>query len=197
MMVDLLAEYFAALCDTQQKTLRQLIYAGATERAIAIAAPALAKVRLCGRGLFEPDPDSPNTAFLVPVRVENPVTPETVDIYRTLTDGEIVDLVAFTPGLQVRWAVRTGEAEWLGACDPQYLEPPPVRIHRAPLDWLRADCDGVVCLATDPPTIHHFLCRFHAISVDDDRYAEELREVLLRPPSVPEILVGGRAFHAW
>jgi hypothetical protein len=146
--------------------------------------------------LFETDPNSDIGAFILPVRVEYPDTPETLDIERVLTDGEIVDLVAFTPALNVRWALRIGSAEWLGACGPQYMDPPPVRLYRTPLDWLRGDCQGLVCLATEPLEVHRFLTRFHAVAVDDDAHAEELRDILSRPLLGPEIFIGGRAFDA-
>jgi hypothetical protein len=190
-LIDLDAEYAAALRDTTAISLRSLYDAGATERGMALAAPALARLQLNGGGLFEPDPDGP-AAFIMPVRVEFPETPESIDPLAAITSGDIVDLVAFTPALRARWALRCGAAEWLGACAPQYMEPEPVRLYRSPLDWLRASCEGMVCLATAPRDTYRFLTRFHALSVEDEEHATTLREIIDRPFFQPEILIGGR-----
>lgn len=192
LVIDLQAEYLAALGDTTAKSLRSLYDAGATDRGIALAAPALARLQLHRGGLFEPDPEGTAAAFIVPVRVECPETPESPDPLAAITAGDIVDLVAFTPALRVRWALRRGTAEWLGACEPQYMEPEPVRLYRSPLDWLRASCDGVVCLATAPQDTYRFLTRFYALSVEDEDHAAQLRGILDRPFFQPEILIGGR-----
>lgn len=192
MMIDLAAEYFAALCDTSERMLRPLREAGATERGMALAAPAIARLQLNGGNRFEPDPQSPAQAFIVPVRVEHPGTPESSNPTAALCDGDIVDLVAFTPALRARWALRVGTAEWLGACPPQYLEPPPVKLFRTPVDWMRGDCEGLVCLAAAPLEVYRFLTRLYAISVEDDEHAAELRAVLDRPVFHPEIFVMGR-----
>lgn len=192
MMVDLAAEYLAALCETTQKSLRPLLDAGATERALALAVPALANVQLHKNNLFEPDPHSNTSAFILPVRVDYPETPESIDPRRAITEGAIVDLVAFTPALRVRWALRTGAAEWLGACLPQYMEPEPVKLCRTPFDWLRGDCEGLVCLATIPIEIYRFLTRLRVINVEDEEHAEQLHAILDRPVFNPEIVVTGR-----
>lgn len=194
-MIDATAEYLAALCETTDKALRPLRQAGVTERALTLAVPAFARVRPCAPGLFEIDPDSSIGAFILPVRVDYPETPETLDRETALTAGAIVDLVAFTPGLAVRWALRTGGAEWLGVCDPQYFEPAPVPLYRTPLDWLRADCQGLVCLATAPLEIYRFLSRFHAVATDDDGHADALRTLLDRPLFGPEIHSAGSPRH--
>src|SRR4051812_28263297 len=101
MMIDLTGEYLAALCDTTERMLRPLLDAGATQRSMVLAAPALARVQVHNGGnLFEPDAESPMQGFILPVRVEYPDTPETTDPRAAITEGEIVDLVAFTPGLR-------------------------------------------------------------------------------------------------
>lgn len=192
MMIDLTAEYYDALCNTGAGALDPLVRAGVTQRGLALCAPALIRLHLNGSALFVPDPDSTLSAFIAPVRVDHPQTPESLDIEAAITDGAIVDLVAFVPALKVRWALRTGAAEWLGACEPQYMEPDPVRLYRSPLDWLRASCEGLVCLATEPREVYRFLTRFYAISVEDEEHADELRQILDRPFYHPEIMIGGR-----
>jgi hypothetical protein len=192
---DLEAEYQTALAQTSQKHLRPLRDAGATARSLERIRPALIHLHLNGNGLFEPDPDSAVQAFIVPVRVEDDGwTPESSDPIATVGTGQIIDLVAFTPALRVRWATRTGLAEWLGACPPQYMDPPPVRLYRTPLDWLRGDCEGLVCLATTPNDVYRFLTRFQRLDTEDDDHATMLREILDRPPYYPEILVGGKDY---
>ena len=191
-MIDLEAEYLAALGDTSPLRRRQLHQAGVPQRAIDLAGPAYTRVRPVGSALFEPNPDSNLGAFILPVRVDYPDTPESPDPEAVIEGGDIVDLVAFDPEVGAQWILRAGNAEWLGACPPQYLDPPPVPLHRSPIDWLRAGCEGVVCLARAPIEIHRFLCRFAALDVADDRHAEELQALLERPPTHPEILVGGR-----
>lgn len=187
---DLEAEYLSALCETSDRALRPLRYAGVTERALTLAVPAFARVQPRAPNLFDIDPDSNIGAFILPVRVAYPETPETVDPETTLTDGAIVDLVAFTPGLAQRWALRRGIAEWLGTCPAQYMEADAVRLYRTPLDWLRADCEGLVCLATEELGIYRFLTRFGAVAVEDAAHADELRTILSRPLLGPEIITG-------
>lgn len=194
-MIDLDGEYLEALANTTASSRRELLRVGVTQRALDLAGTAYAKVEPAGQALFQPNPASDRSAFILPVRVEYPDTPEsTTTPEAVLERGEIVDLVAFTPQLATRWALRAGNAEWLGACPPQYLEPEPVTVHRSPLDWLRADCQGLVCLATKPLDVLRFLTRFAAVSVVDDAHAEELKAIIDRPLLYPEILVGGRLY---
>jgi len=191
MMIDLDAEYLAALADTSPLRRRQLQDAGVPQRALDLAVPAFARVRPVGRLLFQPDPDSEFGAWVVPVRVEYPDTPESTDPEAAIAAGDIIDLVAFEPQMGPHWALRTGNAEWLGACSPQYLEPAPVILHRAPLDWLRAGCEGLVCLVRQPLEILRFLIRFATVLVDDCAHAAELQAILDRPFLSPKILIQG------
>jgi hypothetical protein len=116
------------------------------------------------------------------------VTPETMDDpHEVISWGAIVDLVAFHPRHPARWALRVGAAEWLGCCEPQYLDPPPVRIWRLPLDWLRADCTGLVILSQEPVDAYRVLSGLHSITAEDAAHAGELRRVLSRSWLVPHI----------
>src|SRR5829696_4465459 len=110
---DLLTEYLVALRRTSLADLRPLIDAGVGGAGLAVA-PARARISVSRDGLFEPDPDSDAVAFIVPTRVGNTVSPEVSDPIETVRDGEIVDLLAFSPAFPNRWALRTGAASWLG-----------------------------------------------------------------------------------
>ena len=63
-------------------------------------------------------------------------------------DEGLVDIVAFEPSNPVRWYLRLGAAVVLGLHNARLavFEESPVVAHATPLDWLRADCQGVVVL---------------------------------------------------
>lgn len=190
-MIDLDAEYLAALSDTSPRRRRVLQAAGVSELAIALAGPAYTRVRPVGALLFEPNPDSDVGAWIVPARVLGEDTPEAPNPEAALSDGAIVDLVAFDPSHAAGWVLRTGNAEWLGSCPPQYLDPPPVALHRSPIDWLRADCRGLVCLARAPLDILRFLTRFATVLVASRSHAAELEALLQYHILSPTIVVEG------
>lgn len=186
---DLEAEYAEALAATPADALRRLRAAGVTERSLELVRPAHALLHLRQGGLFEFDPEG-LPGFILPVRVERIASPESDDPPATIAAGCMVDMVVFTPAVNSRVALRYGVADWLGSCpaDPEQ----PVRLYRTPLDWLRADCDGLVCLAQRPDEVYRFLTRFRAIDVEDDSEAHRLQRVLDRQARRPEILVAGR-----
>jgi hypothetical protein len=118
------------------------------------------------------------------------VTAEAHDPPHTVRAGELVDLVAWHPRHPHRWALRTGAAEWLGAIEPQYLDPEPVPVWRSPLAWLRVGCVGLVMLSPDPPAAYRVLsgCR-GGIVAEDPQHAAALRATLARPWPAPQIIV--------
>ena len=63
-------------------------------------------------------------------------------------DEGLIDLVAFEPSNPARWFLRLGNAVVLGLHNARLalFEESPVLVHGTPLDWLRADCRGVVVL---------------------------------------------------
>ncbi len=122
-----------------------LFAAGITSQTIAAVAPAIVRIAVAG-STYEPDPAGKG-AFLLPVRVDNPLTPEAADSIGIIRAGSIVDLLAFHPAHPYRWALRRDDAEWLGAIEPQYLDPAPVPVWRSPLAWLQAGCRGLVVLS--------------------------------------------------
>jgi hypothetical protein len=74
---ELAREHRAALQTTRRHDMRQLLEAGISEETIAAAGPAIARIAVDG-GIYQPNP-SGAIAFLLPVRVEGPLTPEAVD----------------------------------------------------------------------------------------------------------------------
>ena len=181
-------EYLRALRSTRLADLRPLIAAGVSWQAITDAVPAHARISVSTDNTFEFDEDGGN-AFVVPVRVETPLTPEASDPVEAIRHGWIVDLVAFHPDHPARWALRTGTAEWLGCVEPQYLEPEPVRVWRTPLRRLQAGCRGLVLLSREPESQYRMLSGLSAIGAEDQQHAAELRQQLDRAWPMPRVSI--------
>jgi hypothetical protein len=187
---DLEREYLAALCATELRDLAPLRAAGIGARGLAIACPAIARVKIAGEG-FELDAEG-GAAYLVPIRVDDPISPETTDPAATLRSSAIVDLVAIHPRHPDRWALRVGTAEWLGAVHPQYLDPALVPVWRSPLAWLRGGCTGLVILSRERADAYRLLADLRGgIIAEDARHAAELRTILAQPWPLPRVIVGG------
>lgn len=187
---ELTAEYESALANSQQCHLRPFIAAGISVRLLWLLTPAFARVTLRGE-TYVPDPDDGGAAYVLPVRVNDPVTAEAIDPWGAVCSADIVDLLAFHPAHPARWALRTGYAEWLGAVPPQYLKPGPVPVWRSPLNWLRAGCIGIVPLSREPAAIYRLLLGLWEIAVEDEEHEAELGDVFKRA-RVPRIIVGRR-----
>ena len=184
-MTDLCRKYRAALRSTRFADLAPMVGAGVGWRAITCVVPAFATIRVTG-GIFEFD-ESGGDAFVVPVRIENPITPEAFDPATAVSNGAIVDLVAFHPLHPDRWVLRRDAAEWLGAVEPQHLDPEPVTIWRSPMSWLQAGCLGLVLLG-DQNSRYGILSLLHSIIAEDGQHAAELRRELARPWPVPQVI---------
>jgi hypothetical protein len=91
------------------------------------------------------------------------------------------------------WALRVGTATWLGCVPVQRLEPAATRIRRTPLDWLRADCSGLVLLSRDRDDNYRILSHLHEIDAEDDAHACELRDIVERPWPAPRVRIAARA----
>jgi hypothetical protein len=110
--------------------------------------PLVAAARRVGN--ISPDVDS----WLVAVR-SDPMDELPDDITGgepgdTLRRGAVVDIIVFDPSRPTTWSLQVGIAKVLGRIDPQYLPPlPAVRIHKTPLDWLRAGGDGLAFVFLD------------------------------------------------
>lgn len=191
---DLEAEYRQALALTTTEDLQPLRQAGVTDWALEISRPALATVQMQQGGLFEFWPDGNASGYIVPIRTEELDSPEAENPIQTTAQGQIVDLVLFTPAANARTALRYGAADWLGNCPRQEAGAAPVRVHRRPIDWLRADCEGLVCLATEPAEMCRALSRFQAIAVDQ-KQADQIGNIFSLPVGRPTLRIvqgGGR-----
>jgi len=106
-------------------------------------------------------------------------------------DGELVDLVAFTSEQPMAWLLRLGTGWSLGLIDgfERHSWEDEVRLWASPLDWLRADRDGLCILDWSAPEVYN-LSRLPNIRCQDDRLAEQLMHALSRPYRLPNITYG-------
>jgi len=192
-VIDLRAEHRAAIAALSEEDRGRLADFG-------IGADEIGRFRMCGiarvavqGALYQPDEEG-GVAIVTPVRVEHPVSPEARRPAIFARWGPIVDLVAWHPSEPLRWALRTGAAEWLGCIEPQCLAPEPVRVHRSVLDWLRAGCSGIVPLSSDRGELYRLLSACHGgILAADDAHAHDLRRALSRPWQHPAVEVADGA----
>lgn len=142
-------------------------------------------------------PEGPSRVFVTPVAVDGrpwsgptPETPwwETVPFSRLAT--ELIDLVAWRPE-SPEWWLRTGNATWLGAYPPQFLDHDPVRVHDTPLSWLQSGGRGICALSQEPAERQALLLGIRTIAARDMDHAMALRRLLERPMSIPNIVIEG------
>src|SRR5205814_9004706 len=93
--VGLVEEYRRALLATRDDDTHPLVVAGVASQTIAAIVPAKARIPVSG-ATYESDPDG-RDAYLIPVRIDNPFTPEAADPPEAVRSGVIVDLLAFHP----------------------------------------------------------------------------------------------------
>lgn len=104
-------------------------------------------------------------------------------------DGELIDLVAFRSSNPADWMLRTGLGWSLGmdrGLEPYTWGTPPT-LHETPLDWLRADCQGLVILDWSAPEIHS-LKGLEEIVCATPGLAATLTRHLTRPQYLPKIV---------
>jgi hypothetical protein len=152
------------------------------------------RIRIVCDGLYELD-SAGTTAVITPVRIEQPLTPESADPQAFVRYGAIIDLLAWHPAAAGRWALRCGAAEWLGCIEPQYIDPPVAAIRRSPLTWFRAGCTGLVLLTRAPADQYRVLCWCRQLEAEDDVHRDELRRLLRRPFPVPRVISVRRQGH--
>jgi hypothetical protein len=148
-----------------------------------------ARVTIAG-ARYRPD-RAGELAYDTPIRVGAgwPLTPETPRPEIVVRYGQVADLVAWHPRHPSRWALRRGDAEWLGAIEPQCLDPFPSRIWRGPLGWLQNGCRGLALLTRDRAVARRTLAGLASIVAEDDRHAAEVRRILAHPFPSPPVTV--------
>jgi hypothetical protein len=175
--------------------IRELVEHGVNSLDI-VTAQLVGIARICripDTALYEPD-QTGSLAFVTPVLVEDPMTPESRCPETFVRYGNLVDLVAWDPQAPRQWVLRTGVATWLGCAPAQYLDPEPVPVRRSILSWLRADCRGIVALSQEPGDVYSLLMSFPGgLLVEDEVHARELRQILERPWPLPPIIVDNKA----
>ena len=168
----LLAEYLPAMRAMPFAKAEELAGMGIPWTAIAAVCPAPMRIVIDRAGdRFWPD-DAGELGWVFPVAAVDPCCPELIesdDPLATVSTGAIIDLAAsFSPGAPGLWALRLGHATVLGAIPPQYMAPPPVRVHRDITAWLRAGCNGIVLLTRDQDEAQRILRQIHRIDYEDD-----------------------------
>lgn len=189
---DLCAEMRHASAAMTRPDVAELAQYGVAPTAIEIfQMVGLSRIRwVAGTDLYEPDP-SGVLAFITPVLVEHPISPESRRPGTYVRIGNIIDLVAWDPETPREWALRTGQADWLGCVPPQYVDPGRVRVWRSILNWFRANSAGLVVLNREPGVAYSLLMQFHGgIDAEDDDHAAELDRILKRPWPLPRISIG-------
>jgi hypothetical protein len=188
-------EHWAALRSTRFADLTPLVAAGVDWRAITEAVPAFTAIaKVTDPTGFEYDPEGAD-AFLLPVRADDPMTPESTDPHLTVSEGAIVDLLAFHPLHPNYWRLRRGTAEWLGAIEPQHFDPDPVPLWRSPLRWLQAGCVGLVLLG-DRPSRYRHLMLLRRIVAEDAQHGADIESELARPSPVPQVILSQESRRA-
>ena len=185
--LNLLDEFVAAQKALKQPERRSLLGVGIPDKVVRLGMIGAADVVIDG-DFYQPSPGGVRR-FIVPVRVGDPATPEWPDPALAVWLGDIVDLVAFDLDHPTRWVLRTGAATWLGAIEPQYLDPPPIIVHAHPLAWLRRECDGIVPLTRTPSELQYLLLSLGGIVVESAKLGLRLKEVLAKPHPIPPISV--------
>ncbi|MCH7833022.1 MAG: hypothetical protein IIC55_09155, partial [Proteobacteria bacterium] len=106
-------------------------------------------------------------------------------------DEGLIDIMAFEPSNPARWYLRLGNAVLLGLHNARLavFEESPVMVHATPLDWLRADCAGVVVLDWKADLLSYL--DGYGILVDDDTTRRRLQQAFKRHIHIPEVRVMG------
>ena len=184
---DLVYEYSAALWRMTHDDARKLIARAVPWRAIRLVCPVPTLIALDdARELYEPD-STGRAAWVLPVCAIDPAYPERIETAEpeaVVSRGATVDLIAFAPEAPGRWALRPGEAPVLGAIEPQYLDPPPVPVHRDVTDWLRSGCRGIMLLTSDPCEAGRILRHCLRVEAEDPAHKVALDRLINLPPYV-------------
>jgi hypothetical protein len=119
-------------------------------------------------------------------------------ILPVLEDGELVDLIAFRAADPGGWLLRSGEGWCLGLADglSSLVWRDAVNLHATPLDWLRAEGDGLCILDWSAALDIRQLDVLPHIICADQTTADNLRRAMTRPVRLPRISVMGALANA-
>jgi hypothetical protein len=193
MSADLAAELVIAQRHLTPSRRDRLLHLGA-DTGLVVTLLGVMPALIEGR-LWQPVDGAP-LAVVLPVLIDDALTPGSRWPAMAPLFGHLVDLVAFTTSNPDRWALRTGAASWLGAVQPQFLDPDPVEIWQTPMAWLMAGGTGICPLTDDPVELRRLLMPLETISVADVTYWRFLQRVLSAPSLTPHILVRPTAEEA-
>jgi hypothetical protein len=184
---DLAAEMRQAVADRTPEDAKMLVALGVSPWLVDLwQMVGVATVRTSrNEPLYNPDPDG-QLVLITPALGHYPDTPETPNSDLFCRAGELIDLIAWHPKRPDRWALRTGAAAWLGCIEPQYLNPTRVQVWRSPLNWLRADCEGLCILDHNEAYRILSLCR-GGITAEDPGLAAQITDILTRPWPAPTV----------
>lgn len=180
LVVDLDQELWAALGNLTDLERRILKHLKIPEKALHLGLVGAAHINLCEGGFYEPGDTS--RAFITPVRVDDPFTPEFVDIDPALW-GSLTDLIAWHPDAPEMYAVRVGFADWVGSTAPGHWH-----VRPSVLSWLQHQCVGVVALG-EWPERQKLLRRAERVFAEDLDHAMELRRLMERSSYVPDVRI--------
>jgi hypothetical protein len=190
---ELAAEMRQAFADLRREDAEELAGCGVPKSLIMGGMIGVALVRYDGDHgeLYCPDPDGAR-AFILPVRVEYPDTPQSTEPGWFVQHGDLVDLLAWHPKRPECWALRGDSATWLGCVGvqdyPELVAPGSTRVRRTPLNWLRSHCDGLVVLSDNRADQYRILSELHGgIEAEDKALEGELRQVLEHPFPAPPV----------
>ena len=132
----------------------------------------IASISDAGGGQYVPDPNG-GRALVVPVY-----------------DGdELVDLVAFHTITPERWLLRHGAGWALGleGSVERYRWGDPLPMHKTPLDWLKAGCDGLCVIDWEAPEVRT-LTDFPRLLIRDEALKRRTIAALTKPSRLPQII---------
>jgi hypothetical protein len=106
-------------------------------------------------------------------------------------DEGLIDIVAFKPSNPARWYLRLGNAVVLGLHNARLavFKEEPVLVHATPLDWLRAECRGVVVLDWTADILSR-LEGYGCLAADRDT-GQRLERAFHRHINIPKVKVMG------
>ncbi len=131
----------------------------------------IASISDAGRGQYVPDPDG-GRAMIVPVH----------------EGDELVDLLAFHTLTPERWLLRLGLGWALGLEESleRYRWGDPLPLHKTPLDWFKAGCDGLCVIDWEAPEVRT-LTDFPTLLIRDEALERRTIAALTKPYRLPRI----------